>query len=368
MEVIENVLFITFLSTCLGLTCYQTYLQFSEYVKNEDTASIEYRKFNDEEKDLYPTYSICFYGSPELHFDERRPSFTNHNITPSSYGSFLKGNEDDDPKYDRIVFNDVISNIIHNYVIKLRSIGFNGSDRCESVYYVEKENQDEFPISTTFQLPGITCVSKKVSYQENMVQAFDLITFNATSLSEKNFVMFLYVHQVGHVMMARGNPLLEIQTNNVSKIKPEYKYNINKVEVLRKRYDSKTRCNETLSDETQMALNIIMRKEGCIPAYWQIFAEKPLHLLPKCKQSQYRTIFKNYLSSGLTTVEAMYTQPCSSMRLSTTYNLGSRDFEVKSNFTFTFVYDQEYYKEILNKRTYTSGDLLAQVGGYVGKQ
>ena len=33
-----------------------------------------------------------------------------------------------------------------------------------------------------------------------------------------------------------------------------------------------------------------------------------------------------------------------------------------------FVYDQEYYKEILNKRAFTSGDLLAQVGGYVGKQ
>ena len=101
MEVIDNVLFIIFLSTCLALTCYQTYLQFSEYVKNEDTASIEYRKFNLEEKDLYPTYSICLWGTPEEHFDERHPSFTNRNITPSSYGSFLIGKEDDDPQGPR---------------------------------------------------------------------------------------------------------------------------------------------------------------------------------------------------------------------------------------------------------------------------
>ena len=49
-------------------------------------------------------------------------------------------------------------------------------------------------------------------------------------------------------------------------------------------------------------------------------------------------------------------------------NSRSGDSEVKSNFTVLFKYDQEYYKEILNKRAFTSGDLLAQVGGYVGKQ
>ena len=64
----------------------------------------------------------------------------------------------------------------------------------------------------------------------------------------------------------------------------------------------------------------------------------------------------------------MYTQPCSSMTLSVTQNSGSGDNEVTSSFAVVFRYDQDYYKEILNKRAFTSGDLLAQVGGYVGKQ
>ena len=151
-------------------------------------------------------------------------------------------------------------------------------------------------------------------------------------------------------------------------MKTDYEYSINNVEVLRRRRDGKTPCDENLSDETQMALNTVMRNVGCIPAYWQTFANKLLHLLPKCKQSQYRTINENYTSTFFKTVELMYTQPCSSMTLSTTYNLGIGDFKVKSNFSLSFVYDQEYYKEILNKRAFTSGDLLAQVGGYVGKQ
>ena len=375
MQVIENVLYIIFLSICLSFTCYQTYVQFSDYVKNEDTASIEYRKFNLEEKDQYPTYSICFgsYGKPEEHFDESHPSFTNHNITPSLYGSFLMGNETDDPKYDQIVYDDVISNIINDHVISLHSGGLDGSDFHRLTYNVSRENRDIYPVSITIQVPFgggfITCISKKVSYQENMVQLADVIYFNATSLFKKNLIMTLHVHQVGQVKQAlMAAPLVEIQTNNASKIKPGFECSINKVEVLRKRHDSKMPCDENLSDETQIALNAEMRKVGCIPAYWQIFADKLLHLFPKCKQNQYRTIYKDFISTGFKNVQAMYTQPCSSMTLSTTYNSRSGESEDESIFYMVLRYDQDHYKEILNKRAFTLGDLLAQVGGYVGKQ
>ena len=215
----------------------------------------------------------------------------------------------------------------------------------------------------------MTCLSKKVSYQKNMAQVADIIVFNATALSKKNFDMFVHVHQVGQVVQAfRATPLLEFPTNDVSKIRIKHEYSISKVEVLRKRRDSKPPCDETLSDETQMVLNTLMTKVKCIPAYWQIFADKLLHKFPKCKQNQYRTLYKNTMSSSFKNVQAMYTQPCSSMALSTTYNSGSGDNEVTSSFRVVLRYDQEYYKEILNKRAFTSGDLLAQVGGYVGKQ
>ncbi len=64
----------------------------------------------------------------------------------------------------------------------------------------------------------------------------------------------------------------------------------------------------------------------------------------------------------------MYTQPCSSMTLSTTYKIGSGESEDESILSIIFRYEPDYYKEILNKRAYTSEDLLAQVGGYVGRQ
>ena len=63
----------------------------------------------------------------------------------------------------------------------------------------------------------------------------------------------------------------------------------------------------------------------------------------------------------------MYTQPCSIMTLSATHSAGYTE-KVESSFEFVFRYDEKYYKAIINNRAYTSGTLLGQVGGYVGKQ
>ena len=84
MKTFENLSILIFAVICFGLACYETYKQFREYIRNEDTASIEYRNFNLEEKDEYPTFSICFralqFGE---NFDSSHPSFTSYNITPS---------------------------------------------------------------------------------------------------------------------------------------------------------------------------------------------------------------------------------------------------------------------------------------------
>ena len=99
-------------------------------------------------------------------------------------------------------------------MIGLKTSGSNGSD----------SGLWKSSILTTIQLPigkrFFTCLSKTVSYQANMVITKDQIYFNATSLSKKNFVMRVHVHQVGHVMQEfRATPLLQIQINNLSKIK-----------------------------------------------------------------------------------------------------------------------------------------------------
>ena len=374
MKVFENLPILIFAVICFGLACYETYKQFREYIRNEDTASIEYRNFNLEEKDQYPTFSICFrslqFGE---NFDAGHPSFTSYNITPSLYGWFLMGYEDDDPKYDQIVYDDVSATILHNYVTRFDSLGTNGSHFLSFTDNTGNENRNENPFSITVQQPLSgdfkTCYSKKISYHKEIIQIVDEITFNATSLSQKEFEMMVYIHQKGQAIQALMRaPVLHIITSDVSKLQQEYEFRIDKVEVLRKRYDSRVRCDESLLDETKIIRTEVMRKVGCIPAYWQIFVDDLQQKLPKCKQNQYGTIHTEYFKfPALNAVESMYTQPCSIMTLSATLSAGETG-KVESDFQFAFRYDQKYYKAIINTRAYTSGTLLGQIGGYVGKQ
>ena len=389
----ENVSIKIFLAICLGLTSYVTYVQFREYLKNEDIASIQYRKFNLEEKDMYPTFTVCFWPLQiGANFDNNHVSFIRNNITPSSYGSFLIGEEDDDPKYDQIIDEDVISSTLPDYVTFFSSYGLNGSDLFLVTYDDSNKNRNKSPVSVTFQQPYLTggiqtCISRQVSYQKNITLASDLIIFNTTVLSEKDYIMSLYIHQPGYFTRISS---LKISTRSLRKKSnleffDKSEYLINKVEILRKRHDSKTRCDEGLLDEVKFTRDMAIKNVGCIPAYWQTFAGDMTQELPKCKKSQYRTLYKQYLFGPK--LGWRYTKPCSAMTMSVIRReyipitgkistLGkvlnssidnARIEKYKSDLKLAFKYGQDEYKEIINKRAYTVETLLGQVGGFVGK-
>ena len=48
---------------CIILVVYMIYQQILEYQKNEDSTSVSYRSFNQDERDLYPSYSICIHST-----------------------------------------------------------------------------------------------------------------------------------------------------------------------------------------------------------------------------------------------------------------------------------------------------------------
>ena len=99
MLLLKTCLYRFILLICLFGTGYMTYLQFKYYLHNEDLASISYPKFNKEEKDEYPTFSLCFMGfkDKEELFDESHAVFSSNNITRKSYSDYLRGVENDYP-------------------------------------------------------------------------------------------------------------------------------------------------------------------------------------------------------------------------------------------------------------------------------
>ena len=51
------------------------YQQFRLYLSNEDSSSVSYREFNLQEKDLYPTFSICLHEYYKIEESEISENF-----------------------------------------------------------------------------------------------------------------------------------------------------------------------------------------------------------------------------------------------------------------------------------------------------
>ena len=76
---------------CLFSAAYMTYMQFQHYLKNEDFASISYRKFNKEEKDEYPSFTVCLVGLRGQIFTQFHDVINTANYTRESYSNYLNG-------------------------------------------------------------------------------------------------------------------------------------------------------------------------------------------------------------------------------------------------------------------------------------
>ena len=63
------------------MTIYMAYLQLKYYLANEDLISMSYRPFNNEEKDEYPTLTICFNGYGGAIFNRTNDVFNQINAS-----------------------------------------------------------------------------------------------------------------------------------------------------------------------------------------------------------------------------------------------------------------------------------------------
>ena len=75
---------------CVGFMMLVFYMCLGRYNKNEDTSNVDYQWYHQDEKDIYPTISICFYGVPFVFSDEKLKKI-NTNFNADLYSKFLQG-------------------------------------------------------------------------------------------------------------------------------------------------------------------------------------------------------------------------------------------------------------------------------------
>ena len=179
MRSLEICLYRICLLVCLCSTGYMTYLQFKYYLDNDDVASISYQHFNQEEKDKYPTVTLCIsdQNNNGKIFNETNTVFDLNVTTPSLYEHFLWGSVKNRTfDLSTIQYDDVILNVHDGY---LRGAVSGTSFFTFSGY----QNYYPVPFNEAFYRgPNTLCFEKKVkaSHKKNARQYWDGIYLNST--------------------------------------------------------------------------------------------------------------------------------------------------------------------------------------------
>ena len=90
---------VSFTLVCFLLAAYMTNTQIMRFLKNEDSTTIAFKRFNLSPDDKYPAFSICFTGA-ELHWYNDKLIFDTFGVSSSKYERMLKGEKIMKYEYD----------------------------------------------------------------------------------------------------------------------------------------------------------------------------------------------------------------------------------------------------------------------------
>ena len=323
-KIIEKILSKLFLVICSVFSCYMTYLQLKYYLKNEDKASISYQIFNNQEKDQYPTFTICFGGAEGAIFENGFYTANLTNLTALSYQRYLSGElEDDIQEYADVNYDEMVQKIRQLlYSAKTRSLKKPNNMIEEDISFVPKLKQ-----------PGKICYTKATTYQNQIRQVNDSVDMKPWLENVTSLIVELHIHEKGKLLRSLNKhpvakydlkpmpvdkvAMLIFTGKDASNCKS---FEINDVEILRKRENSNIPCNKSLSDEDVYIITMVIQKAKCIPSFWGEIAEKAglRQLFPKCTmKDQYRRIAKQYdnFMNSLVTMDIDYVDTCTQMTM-----------------------------------------------------
>ena len=127
IEIVSNCNIKLFQLFCIGLVIYMTYEQFLQYLKNEDSSSVSFRKFNDEKRDLYPSFSICMH-STEGAIIKKNSEFKEDPIESELYHKMLTGKTNLNESFHGIEFDNIAVDILNEFVDMFVSYTKQGQD------------------------------------------------------------------------------------------------------------------------------------------------------------------------------------------------------------------------------------------------
>ena len=360
---------------CYVLTGSMVLVLALRYCQNEDSSSLQYRTFNKETKDEYPTFSICFSSTPwhplQQNFNGRlRKQYA---IRSEEYNKLLKGIAVDRRLWKtKIEFSNVMLTnhdafqfSIDPFLNKFGnsdavSFKTKDPDRSTSSENYGKGNESQL-FFKSYQDPDMVCFSRKSRYERGLIRMVDSVWLDLGYLVTSKLHLHVYIHHTGQLTRSLGQPHFEIHGSEVHISNSKINLRISDTSVLRKRTNAKVSCDESLYDDDNRFRKEVINQVGCVPIYWKSIT--PQDAMAKlCNTSRQMSDIFNYLQRK-EQVMSLYEQPCNYMKVSVSV-LQQQYF---SGYVLLEVhYMDENYQDFKNSRDFGFESLWSGVGGFVG--
>ena len=254
----------------------------SKYLKNEDLAQVDYRKFHESPKDMYPTITICLHGL--LIFSSSKLSSIGVGINETTYSMFLMGKHWDERMvridYDNVTIDidDYILFGILQYSGKIRRFRNCSNDVkntvCNSHEYLN------LPSYVSYRDFNMKCFSFDPPFINGLHMNWIDLGLNAKIFSSLgNFnVRNLWVPDNFALFSHYPKQLLRaLSTDQYTRFPNSSIYHqmdIKDMQVLQRRPDGNTLCNNDWLHDDDKILTQIEQKIGCKPLQWK--TESPM--------------------------------------------------------------------------------------------
>ena len=374
MEPLTSVMLRGFQLMCLAIFLVLVGFQVRSYIENKDSSTVSYRQFNHEERDLYPTVSLCLQSREGRIFNKGSNSqpYAMGQDWGKLYQEMLLGNVNASMEYENISYRNATWDLFDDFVEVFFIMTKQGD-----VIDAWQPNVENHPFFKSYEDPYMTCMTKKVKYVHDQLLNLGSLVIKASAFYKSKIEnLLVYMHHPGQLTRQFGKQILHLTQASFQKAMNRsnnyYSIHINQVEVLRKRSDGVIPCNDSLLNEDMVWRENVMRKVGCIPEYWSdLHSDFSIDTIEKegrsskCNSSeQLRQISKYYLPPKHTGNGAsLYTGPC--IQLGITASVIQSDLQ-EENLVLGFNYVVEEYSETINSRAFGFESLWSQIGGFVG--
>ena len=365
MGIIEFTYIKVFQCFCISLVVYMTYKQFLEYQKNEDSSSVSYRNFNQEERDVYPSFSICLHSTKGSILERKLDDHGRKGM--DKFHKMLIGREELDKSFMAYDYKaneiDIVAKFFDMFV------SYTKKGKQFLTWQRQKSNNRNIPFYKSYQDPYFHCITKDVKFSKHQSIHYDYLVLDASKLYDftKNVStyddttnLFIYVHHPGQLVREFGKQTFQLNLLDfeaaLNGSHNHQELHITQVEVIRKRPDGVLKCSRDLQNEDHEWIVNAAKSAGCVPKFWkEIYSlrhrEGPK--LSECNSSQqYYKIHKHFLPpNNFANVAKMYTEPCNQMKITT--NLIQKDMvNTENTIVLAFNYKSEEYRETLNHRAF----------------